>query len=82
VVQGAIFATTESLPAPCWAVRVQVRAADAVTAARLVAEHDAQHAARRGNASADTCLACGKPLAPRDLRCAACGWTWIDERAS
>ena len=83
VVQGAQFATTESLRGPAWAgVQVQVRAPDAATAARLVAEHDAQQAARRGRPLGESCLACGAPLQPRDLRCAACGWTWIDERAS
>jgi len=83
VVQGALFATVEGLPAPQWAgVQVQVRAPDAATAARLVAEHDALHAARRNRPLAEACLACGAPLQPRDLRCAACGWTWIDERAS
>jgi len=83
VVQGALFATAEGLPAPKWAgVQVQVFAPDAAVAARLVAEHDALRAARRGRPQDDACLACGAPLQPRDLRCAACGWTWIDERAS
>ena len=83
VVQGALLEMAPGLPAPRWAgVQVQVRAPDAATAARLVAEHDALHAARHGRPLGDTCLACGNPLQPRDLRCAACGWTWIDERAS
>jgi hypothetical protein len=54
VVQGALLEMAPGLPAPRWAgVQVQVRAPDAATAARLVAEHDAMHAARHGRPLAD-----------------------------
>jgi len=69
---------------PDWAttqlfdVQLQVRAADAPEATRLVAEWERVEAARRerGPSDREACLACGAELAPEHRRCAACGWTW------
>jgi hypothetical protein len=77
VMLGETLSTLEPGTGGAWTpVRVQVRNDDAPAAARLVAELDALRAARRANRAAETCLACGTPLAPEARRCAACGWTW------
>jgi len=77
VLEGTELATMQSLRlGTLLDIRLQVHASDAVAAARLVAEHDAEHVARGGRPPPEACLACGAPLPEKARECPACHWTW------
>lgn len=83
VMDGEAIASAQPFPAAGWAnVRVQVRESDLRQATRLVAEHDAAAVAALRAPAVEACLSCGAPLAANATRCAACGWTWVDETAA
>lgn len=64
-------------------VKLQVPQPAAARAIAILETSNAAEDSSRSDILPDSadfaCLACGKPLAPEDSRCSACGWTYEDE---